>query len=248
MIRLWVRLYCELPNAGKVQRLPDHLFRFLINCWCLTGASEDDTLPKFEEIAWRLRVDEEICKAYLSYLESIGLIEKLSDGRLRPHDWKQHQFISDDSKKRVSKYRKKKKLSDVTATDRYSNGDVTLPDSDSDSDSEQKQKTDCGAFSNGTSKTNLLDESWPKFQQAYPGVTATPEDWGKAAWGWRQLDWEQRAAAIEAVARSEPAFVKLPQNYLADREWTRKPRPEPVRKSALDKTLEEARKIRRASV
>lgn len=114
-------------------------------------------------------------------------------------------------------------------------GNARAYGSDSVSGSEEVKPTNAEKASS-RARGNLLDESWPKFQAAYPGLTATPEDWAKARPLWDRMDWEQKLAAIDAVALCDPAYVKLPQNYLADREWTRKLRPEP--KSKLDRMME----------
>ncbi len=105
MSKPWIRLYTDLPEHSKIQRLQDHHFKFLINCWCLTG-DNDDSLPPAQDLAWRLRIDPAICQAYLDYLESIGLMDKAGDSYI-PHNWEDRQFISDDSKERVRKYRER---------------------------------------------------------------------------------------------------------------------------------------------
>src|SRR4249920_3065360 len=91
MARTWIRLYTEVTTNVKIQRLPDHLFKFLINCWCLTGESENEQLPGVEAIAWRLHIDLEICTAYLSHLASIGLLDGEPES-YRPHKWEDRQF------------------------------------------------------------------------------------------------------------------------------------------------------------
>ncbi len=103
MSKPWIRLYTDLPENSKIQRLPDHHFKFLINCWCLTG-DNDDALPSPEDIAWRLRIDPAICQAYLDHLASLGILDKVGESYI-PHNWEDRQFVSDDSKERVRKYR-----------------------------------------------------------------------------------------------------------------------------------------------
>ena len=72
-----------------------------------------------------------------------------------------------------------------------------------------------------------MDELWIEFEKAYPGLTAIQTDWHKARFEWSVRDGLQKLAAIEAVRDADPAYVKLPQNYLRSREWTRPERPEP---------------------
>lgn len=128
MSRPWIRLYVNAVDNAKIQQLPDHLFKFLINCWCLTGASDDDALPPPEEIAWRLRIEPSVCNAYINHLVTLHLldIDRYGNGdRTLPHNWNDRQFLSDDSKGRVKRYRDRYKAVTRTVT-------VTAQDSDTD--------------------------------------------------------------------------------------------------------------------
>ena len=134
MPRSWIRLYTDLPNSAKVQRLPDHLFRFLINCWCLTGASKDDCLPELEEIAWTLKIDAGICRAYVDHLlEQNVLIRRQGSGKIVPKNWDDRQFLSDSARDRTRKYRERIKK---PVMKRHSDAVVTVQYSDTDSDSD----------------------------------------------------------------------------------------------------------------
>ena len=108
MAKPWIRLYTQLTESAKIQRLPDHLFRFLVNCWCLCGASDAEVLPSVQTIAWRLRVDEKLCEVYVEKLIEIGMLDRSDEGILTPHDWDEHQFMSDNSTERTRKCRENK--------------------------------------------------------------------------------------------------------------------------------------------
>ncbi len=129
MARPWIRLYTSICDSGKIQRLPDHLFKFLINCWALTG-DNDDALPAAADIAWRLRMDPGICQAYIFHLTEIGLL--VAGDKIVPHNWNDRQFLSDDSKKRVRNFRDKHKKRD-------SNGDVTATVTTQETEAETEQ-------------------------------------------------------------------------------------------------------------
>ena len=82
----------------------------------------------------------------------------------------------------------------------------------------------------------MLDELFPEFQKAYPGLTAISSDWAQAKFEWRVLDGHQKLAAIAAVKLADPAFVKLPHNFLRHHEWERPTRP--AAKSKLERILD----------
>lgn len=71
------------------------------------------------------------------------------------------------------------------------------------------------------------DEEYNRFIEAYlkTGCIPIDSDWAKAHYFWRLLDWTQKAAATAHVRYCNGAYVKLPQNYLQDREWLRRERP-----------------------
>ena len=103
---LWCRLYSEVARCRKIQTLPDAEFKFLINCWCL-AKENDGALPSAADIAWNLHQPEADVAAMISSLKMKRFIDE-KDGKLVPHDWSEHQYISDDINARVKKFRAKK--------------------------------------------------------------------------------------------------------------------------------------------
>ena len=73
------------------------------------------------------------------------------------------------------------------------------------------------------------DEEYNRFIEAYlkTGCIPIESDWAKAHFVWRTLDFVQKGAACAHVPTSDGAYVKLPQNYLRDREFERARRPAP---------------------
>ena len=47
----WFRVYNDVVDDPKVQRLSNTLFKVLINLWCLASAN-DGVLPPIDEIAF----------------------------------------------------------------------------------------------------------------------------------------------------------------------------------------------------
>lgn len=103
----WFRMYRDLVNCQKVQRLPAQLFRAWVNILCLTE-HKTGALPPIAEIAFRLRCPEKTVAQWVEALSDGGLIDVDDDGRLYPHNWGRRQFTSDDSAERVRKHRMKR--------------------------------------------------------------------------------------------------------------------------------------------
>lgn len=103
----WFRLYSELVDDPKVQRLPPDLFKALINLWCL-ASQNSGRLPDIDDITFRLRyVTRDVTVTVLSDLEARGFIDRNADGWC-PHNWSYRQPTMDDVALRMRKYRKRK--------------------------------------------------------------------------------------------------------------------------------------------
>jgi hypothetical protein len=105
----WFRVYDELVDDPKVQRLELSLFKALINLWCLASAN-DGVLPPIEVIAFKLRMKPENAKRILDRLKAEGLFEEDETGT-HPHNWEQRQHKSDvgdpTAAERMRRYRNK---------------------------------------------------------------------------------------------------------------------------------------------
>jgi hypothetical protein len=101
----WFRVYDDLVDDPKVQRLDPSLFKALINLWCLTSAN-DGVLPPIDEIAFKLRIKAEKARRVLTDLRAVGLVDDDEKGA-RPHNWDRRQFISDGSTPRVKRFRER---------------------------------------------------------------------------------------------------------------------------------------------
>jgi len=102
----WFRVYVDLVDDPKVQRLDSSLFKALINLWCLASAN-DGVLPPIDEIAFKLRIKPEKAQRVLSELRAAGLIDDDERG-VCPHNWDKRQFTSDESTLRVKRFRERR--------------------------------------------------------------------------------------------------------------------------------------------
>lgn len=104
----WFRLYDDLLNNRKVQKLPPWLFRAWINLLCCASkAHERGVLPSLEDCAFLCRCSKNRMAVIVERLIDVGLLDRQADGQLRPHDWEEHQYEGDLSTERVRKHREK---------------------------------------------------------------------------------------------------------------------------------------------
>lgn len=122
----WFRVYDDLADDPKVQRLPAALFKSLINLWCL-ASQHGGILPSIADIAFKLRISTEKATAMLVGLKNAELIDEV-EGGLAPHNWNARQYKSDVSTDRVKQFR-----------ERQRNVSITVSETPPDTDSEQRQ-------------------------------------------------------------------------------------------------------------
>jgi hypothetical protein len=136
----WLRLYDDLVDDPKVQRLPAETFKGLINLWCLASKS-GGILPPHDEIAFKLRLSGPKTTKLLDDLVSAGLLDH-DDTGLYPHNWNVRQYKSDDVTARTRKHRAKLKGN----VPENVSGNVpeplqgTPPETESDTDTESEKK------------------------------------------------------------------------------------------------------------
>lgn len=90
----WLRLYDDVLDDPKVQRLPSELFKHWINLLCLANKSEvRGTLPDEADIAFRLRLSIDQLDDVLVQLNDAGLLETTDDDEPRwiMHAWEKRQ-------------------------------------------------------------------------------------------------------------------------------------------------------------
>lgn len=137
----WFRLYTDVLDDPKVQKLPPVLFKTWVNLLCLAGR-HNGSLPDIEDIAFSLRLDDETCRAHICDLVERGLIDA-GEG-LRPHNWDGRQFKSDQDETAAERQRRKRERDKAETSPRDTAEHVTRdtpvtsrpPDTDTDTDTE----------------------------------------------------------------------------------------------------------------
>jgi hypothetical protein len=137
----WFRVYDDLIDDPKVQRLDPTLFKTLINLWCLASANEG-VIPAIDEIAFKLRMKPEKAQRMLSELRATGLIDDDERGA-RPHNWDSRQFISDGSTSRVKRFRERHRNVSPAVSG-------TTPETETETETETESKTPSQGSMNST--------------------------------------------------------------------------------------------------
>ena len=129
----WFRLYDDVLNDPKVQRLSGESFKFWINMLCI-ASKNGGVLPGIEDMAFALRVSNDVCTSLIDELKTCGLID--GSKRLVPHGWEKRQYKSDTSTDRVKRFRERSRNVTETVSE-------TAPDTDTetDTDTDKNQKT-----------------------------------------------------------------------------------------------------------
>ena len=107
----WFRMYADVLDDPKGQKLPAPLFKVWVNILCLASRN-DGMLPGLDDIAFALRIDEEATSKHIGELVARGLLDQ--GDALSPHNWKERQFKSDKDetateRKRAQRERDKKR-------------------------------------------------------------------------------------------------------------------------------------------
>lgn len=153
----WFRLYDEMLDDPKAQRLPPQDFKVWINLLCLASRN-DGKLPCVSDIAFALRITENDAVTLVERLCIAGLIDKRNGGpdgfRYAPHGWDKRQYKSDNSADRVKKHREKRNDECNVSC----NVTETSPETDTEADTE----TDKEDMSSGDDALKVEDvvEAW----------------------------------------------------------------------------------------
>src|SRR5215468_7699189 len=91
---MWLRLYTDLLNDPKVQRLAPEHFKGWVNLLCL-AKENDGLLPSIEDIAFRLRIEDAQAGELIEALKARGLLDDHGGGQMAPHNWAGRQYETD---------------------------------------------------------------------------------------------------------------------------------------------------------
>lgn len=250
----WFRFYSGALDDPKVQRLPGDLFKVWVNLLCLANESDErGILPDRDDIAFRLRLDDQQAAEALRGLIRAGLLDEDEDGRLHIHGWERRQKKSDDVTARVHKHRGKGN-DDETLPKRFSNA---LEKNRVEERESRPEKTPpippaeqrrppadpappiggerVRAVPKPTTLNSKQSDRFSRWYGGYPNRQHRPE----AERAWRKLDPDDALTATliaDTAARQQgrkwsEGFIELPATYLNKRVWEdviEQPRPQPL--------------------
>jgi hypothetical protein len=73
--RYWIKLYHEILDDPKMGRLSDALYRRVIELFLIAGDyDKEGLLPSVSDIAWRLRIPEDILVSQFAELRDFGIL------------------------------------------------------------------------------------------------------------------------------------------------------------------------------
>ncbi len=107
-MHVWLRLYVEVLNDPKVQKLEGKTFRTWVNLLCVAKqADKAGALPGREDIAFLLRMEAGELETQLDTLRAAGLVEGERD--LAMHGWRGRQYDSDADRTALERKRRQRK-------------------------------------------------------------------------------------------------------------------------------------------
>lgn len=200
----WFRMYADVLDDPKVQRLPAELFKIWVNLLCLASRNEG-VIPCAEDVAFALRITPAKASEVISQFIERGLMDQMND-ELKPHNWDKRQYKSDKDEtaaKRQANKRERDKMRDVT---RDTSVMSPPPETDTETDTEtDKKDISCqGAkapqqpaptsqiFFNGINDAEIPRRTLVALADDF----SLAEDWGQYA---EKLGWVNGSIAAEAV-------------------------------------------------
>lgn len=136
----WIKLYDEILDDPKMGRLSDGAFRLCINLFLMANRNEprDGSLPDLEDIAWTLRLSNDVAQQYLAELERAGIVA-IDDGELVVTNFEKRQAaVTVNDRVKQFRERKRKEQFNENATDQEhdSNEGVTESYTDTEEDTD----------------------------------------------------------------------------------------------------------------
>lgn len=161
----WFRLYSAVVHDPKVQRLHPATFKHWVNVLCIASENKErGIVPDIESVSYTLRVKPCEAENILLKLEQLGLLDRLENGVLTPHNWTERQRVADDVSTRVRRHRENKGKENEDIAE-----DVTLQkrtvDTDTDTDKKKKENP---SYIGSDGMTYSFEEFFEKLWSVYP--------------------------------------------------------------------------------
>jgi hypothetical protein len=173
----WFRLYNEVLNDPKVQRLDGETFKGWINILCL-AQKHDWTLPCVADVAFALRMTDQAAADLIQTLHRLNLLDEVPDApaSYMPHNWKGRQYKSDadpTAPARSKRYRDRNRHASVTRDETRDATDQIQSRADTEqsryrADSDSKTDLSKAGFFNGVRKEEIKQAAINKKEPFFP--------------------------------------------------------------------------------
>lgn len=234
----WFRFYNEAIDDEKLRLLAyEDRWHFvaLLCCKNLGILDENNDLMR-RKVAVKLGLTVREAEEVIRRLAEVQLVDQ---GTWQPLAWEKRQFKSDNATARVKEWRKNKQFPECnnneTLHKRFSNGNVTPPDTDTDTDTDKEEPKTSSASGDAarvfvTKKKRKLKGRQLEMFERFWTVFDHKKDKAQAADAWFDLHvTETLFSAIvlgaEATARERPDAIKAgrtpiyAQGWLSGRRW-----------------------------
>ncbi len=142
----WIKLYDEILDDPKMGRLSDGAYRFCINLFLLASRhpSRDGSLPELDDIAWMLRLSNDMAQSHLGELIRAGIAVSDERGTVIAKFAERQGAV--DVTERMRQYRDRKQKTvkpvtpDVTQENETGYEDVTHRNADIDIDKTRRER------------------------------------------------------------------------------------------------------------
>lgn len=169
----WFRAYEDALNDPKIQRLPGERFKVWFNLLCVASANKG-TLPPLCDLAFSLRLPEDILRGHIGALQADGLIDTDPETlAMSPHNWSGRQFQSDGSStERVKRFRNAQR-----------NGNETAPETEQSTDTETDIINPDGliADTDVSAASTRLERNRQKVAEVRSRIRIIGQDWNVLA-------------------------------------------------------------------
>jgi len=160
----WFRVYNEILDDPKIAKMDGETFRCFIYLLAVVSEQETEGVLEMsvEDVAWRLRVSQDMLSQSITYMVNNKIIKK-EKNKIIIINWSKRQFSSDDVSTRVKRFRKKQR--NVT-------GNVTcnVIDTDTDTDTDTEKKF---------SYTQEFETFWKAYPKKSGSKKAASDSWKK---------------------------------------------------------------------
>lgn len=248
----WFRMYSEVLNDQKVQRLSPKNFKNWVNLLCV-ASQFDGKIPSIDAIAFGLRMSDLQAEEFVKEMQELGLLEPC-DHWLTPHNWNARQYAVTPEAVRQARYRERHKP--VTVTDALCESDcdnnatnhviARVRASESESVSVSASVFSVSVEAKKTVEVDRFDEFWNI--AVFAGLNLTDKVKQKTLTEWLSLLPGESEKAIDwylqQVKTRSTGYVQMPQNFLNEHPWRfpngKRMAPEPRKMSKGEQAQAEA--------